>query len=199
MSAPTSGTYAAWVSWLEAFRHGENPPTDRLGPIEGALGSYLEARLLEKLSVAFAERVRQWQTALGDRIVAAPPTGSADAAVLLREAVTRLDPLARLAGSPLLPRALGASMHAVLGEVRDGARAALDEAWRRHRDEEAPVRETEIAARRVVPAAGRPAAFTPVLPRPRSAVGGDGARRGGPAARPTVESVVGRALIPPRA
>ena len=71
VSAPPRGGYAAWVSWLEAFRRGEDPPTEGLGPVRGGFGSYVEARLLDRLSAAFAERVRQWQTALGDRIVAA--------------------------------------------------------------------------------------------------------------------------------
>lgn len=147
MSAPATSPYAAWVSWLEAFRRGENPPVDGLGPIDGRLGSYVEARLLDRISAAFADRVRQWQTALGERIVARPPDGPADAAALLRDAVERLDPLTRLAASPLLPRSLGASMHALLGAVRDGARSALDDAWRRRIEE--PVEPVEL--RRPVP------------------------------------------------
>lgn len=131
MSAPARGGYAAWVSWLEAFRRGENPPTEGLGPVRGGFGSYVEARLLDRLSAAFAERVRQWQTALGDRIVAQPPDGPVAASALFADAVARLEPLTRLADSPLLPRGLAVSMHDMLRTVREGARSALDEAWRR--------------------------------------------------------------------
>lgn len=124
-------TYAAWVSWLESFRRGEDPPTDRLPRVGPGLGSYVEARLVDRVAAAYAERVRQWQTTLGERIVAAPPADAAEAQAILREATVRLEPLARLAASPLLPRALGASLHAALVDVREGARTALDEAWRR--------------------------------------------------------------------
>jgi hypothetical protein len=136
VSAPARGGYAAWVSWLEAFRRGEDPPTDGLGPVSGGFGSYVEARLLERLSAVFAERVRQWQTALGDRIVAHPPDGPVTASAMLQDAVLRLEPLARLAASPLLPRSLALSMHQMLTTVREGARSALDEAWRRGLEEE---------------------------------------------------------------
>jgi hypothetical protein len=139
VSAPPRGGYAAWVSWLEAFRRGEDPPTDGLGPVRGGFGSYVEARLLERLSAAFAERVRQWQTALGDRIVAQPPSGPVAAAAMLHEATTRLAPLIRLADSPLVPRPLALSMHERLRTVRDGARTALEESWQRGlEDDHAP-------------------------------------------------------------
>lgn len=136
MSAPPRGGYAAWVSWLEAFRRGEDPPTDGLGPVRGGFGSYVEARLLERLSAAFAERVRQWQTALGDRIVAQPPSGPVGAAAMLHEATARLAPLIRLADSPLVPRPLALSMHEMLRAVRDGARTALEESWQRGLDDD---------------------------------------------------------------
>ena len=156
MSAPVRGGYAAWVSWLEAFRRGEDPSTEGLGPVRGGLGSYVEARLLEKLSTAFAERVRQWQAALGDRIVAQPPDGPVAASAILRDAIARLEPLTKLADSPLVPPALGASMRDMLAVVREGARAALEEAWRRGlEDEHAP---GMPAQRRVDPSARTPLA-----------------------------------------
>lgn len=156
MSAPARGGYAAWVSWLEAFRRGEDLSIDGLGPVRGGFGSYVEARLLERLSAAFAERVRQWQTALGGRIVAQPPDGPVAAAALYRDAVARLEPLSRLADSPLVPRPLGMSMHDMLRTVREGARSALDEAWRRGlEDTHAP---GMPAQRGVDPARRRPGA-----------------------------------------
>lgn len=157
MSAPARGGYAAWVTWLEAFRRGENPTTDGLGPVRGGFGSYVEARLLERLSTAFAERVRLWQTSLGDRIVAQPPDGPVAAASLLQDAVIRLEPLTRLADSPLLPRSLAVSMHEMLRTVREGARTALDEAWRRGlEDDHAPGMPVQRRADRMVrcPGAG---------------------------------------------
>lgn len=131
MSRPTPGGYAAWVSWLGAFRRGDDPSTEGLGPIDGRLGTYVEARLLDRLAVAFADRMRQWQGALGDRIVAHPPEDADQAAAMLREAADRLGPMVRLAASPLLPRSIATSMHEVLDQVREGARTALDEAWQR--------------------------------------------------------------------
>lgn len=155
----TASTYAAWVSWLEAFRRGENPPTDGLRPISSDLGSYVEARLLDRVAAAFAERVRHWQTGLGAQVVARPPSGPAEAAEMLREAVTGLDPLVRLAASPLVPSSLGASMHTVLAGLRDGARSAVDDAWRRQAEN------TENPSADPVP--GRSA-----LPLPRGAAQG---------------------------
>lgn len=131
----STSTYAAWVGWLDAFRRGEDPPADALPPIGPGLGSYVEARLLERVAAAFGERVRQWQTALGERIVAHPPADPAEAGAMLRDAVGRLESLERLASSPLLPATLGASMHSALGEVRDGARSALGDAWRRQAED----------------------------------------------------------------
>jgi hypothetical protein len=156
MSAPARGGYAAWVSWLEAFRRGEDPSTEGLGPVRGGFGSYVEARLLERLSTAFAERVRQWQASLGDRIVAQPPDGPVAASSMLRDAVARLEPLAKLAGSPLVPPALGASMRDMLDVVREGARTALDEAWRRGLEDEHVA--GMPAQRRVDPSVRRPLA-----------------------------------------
>lgn len=132
---PVRGAYAGWVRWIEAFRRGENPPTDGLGAIGAGLGSYVEARLLDRMSAAFTERVRQWQMALGDAIVARPPEDPGAASAMLRDAVVQLDALTALATSPLLPRSLGASMQAMLDQVRDGARTALDEVWRRRTEE----------------------------------------------------------------
>lgn len=194
VSGPVSGTYAAWVTWLEAFRRGEDPGYDRLEPIDGRLGSYMEARLLDKLSSAFTERVRQWQADLADAVVRRPPPDAPTAAAMLREASARLDPLARLAGSALLPPPLATAMHSSLRGVRDGAREALDDAWRRW--------QAEIA----VPGAGavpRPRTGRPVFP----VRGGD---RGGrvsrspqeapPTARVGGDGVPGRAVVtPPRA
>lgn len=167
----TRGGYAAWVSWIEAFRRGENPPTDGLGPITNALGSYVEARLLDRISVAFAERIRQWQTSLGDAIVARPPDGPVAASAMLRDATARLDPLMRLATSPLLPRSLGASMHEMLGQVRDGARTALDESWRRRVADglgEVPSQRGPDALRRSA-RSGMPGAPAPRTPGNRAA------------------------------
>lgn len=159
----TTSTYAAWVSWLEAFRRGENPPTDRLPRVGAELGSYVEARLLDRIAAAFAERMRQWQTALGERIVAAPPENAQDAQAVLREATARLEPLVRLAASPLLPRSLGASLHGALVDVREGARSALDDAWRRRHE----VTGAAVGSPAALLAAGhRPAQG---VPRPREA------------------------------
>lgn len=176
MSAPARGGYAAWVSWIEAFRRGEDPPTEALGPVRGGFGSYVEARLLEKLSAAFAERVRQWQAALGGRIVAHPPDGPVSAAALLQDAIARLAPLVRLADSPLVPRPLALSMHEMLGTVREGARTALEDAWRRGlEDEHAPGMPSQRRVdplrrpggdRRAVLPPGR-ALVTPRVPDPR--------------------------------
>lgn len=76
-SAPARGGYAASVSCVEAFRRGEDPSTEGLRPVRGDFGSYVEARLLERLSTAFAERVRQWQACrrgLEDEHIAGMPS-----------------------------------------------------------------------------------------------------------------------------
>jgi hypothetical protein len=155
------GGYAMWVAWIEAFRRGENRDTSGLPPIDGGMGSYVEARLLERLSAAFSERVRHWQTVLGARIVAAPPADEPAVAALLREAAAELEPLARVAGSPLLPRSMSLAMHDLLGQVRAGARDAVEESARR-------VREPELEPR--LPRVARRPANSPV-PTQRSANG----------------------------
>jgi hypothetical protein len=136
------GGYAMWVAWIDAFRRGENRDTAGLPPIDGRIGSYVEARLLERLSAAFSERVRQWQTVLGGRIVAAPPGDEAGVTALLRDAAAGLEPLARIAGSPLLPRSMSLAMHDLLGQVRAGARDAVEESARRVRE---PIHEPRVA------------------------------------------------------
>jgi hypothetical protein len=139
--------YALWVAWIEAFRRGENRDTAGLPPIAGGMGSYVEARLLERLSAAFSERVRQWQTVLGARIVATPPGDEAAVTALLREAASGLEPLARIAGSPLLPRSMSLAMHDLLGQVRAGARDAVEESARRVREPVAEPRVARVARR----------------------------------------------------
>ena len=135
LERPVPGSYGAWVSWLEAFRQGEEPATDGLEPIDGRLAPFVEARLLDRLSAAVGERVRRWRAALADDVMAAPPGDEASVAVLLGDATRRLDPLERLAASPLLPAEVAAAIRVALGEVRDGAREALMDA-RRRMDEE---------------------------------------------------------------
>ena len=76
------------------------------------------------------------------------------ASAVLRDAVARLEPLAKLAGSPLVPPALGSSMRDMLADVREGARTALEEAWRRGLEDEHVA--GMPAQRRVDPAARRP-------------------------------------------
>ena len=196
------GGYAMWVAWIEAFRRGENRDTAGLPPIDGGMGSYVEARLLERLSAAFSERVRQWQSVVGERIVAAPPVDEAAVTALLRDAAPGLEPLARLAGSPLLPRSMSLAMHDLLGQVRAGARDALEESSRRVREpERRAARAPRPAARAERPGPGAAHARdgdrsartypAPGLPGPR----GDPGRRGSPArggpARP--HAPVGRA------
>ena len=136
------GGYARWVAWIEAFRRGENRDSAGLAPIDGRMGSYVEARLLERLSAAFSERVRQWQTVLGAHIVAAPPGDETAVSALLRDAASGLEPLARIAGSPLLPRSMSLAMHDLLGQVRAGARDAVEGSARRVRE---PVHEPRVA------------------------------------------------------
>jgi hypothetical protein len=111
------------------------------------MGSYVEARLLERLSAAFSERIRQWQTVLGSQIVAAPPADEAAVTALLREAAAGLEPLVRVAGSPLLPRPMSLAMHDLLGQVRAGARDAVEESARRVREPELEPRLQRVARR----------------------------------------------------
>lgn len=178
------GGYAMWVAWIEAFRRGENRDTAGLSPIDGRMGSYVEARLLERLSAAFSERVRQWQTVLGARIVAAPPGDEAGVSALLRDAASGLEPLARIAGSPLLPRSMSLAMHDLLGQVRAGARDAVEESARRVRE---PVHEPRRA--RVT----RRPANSPV-PTQRTAAGVRVARVPGPSTTtPTSPTMTPRA------
>jgi hypothetical protein len=166
-----------WVAWIEAFRRGENRDTTGLPPIDGGMGSYVEARLLERLSAAFSERVRQWQTVLGARIVAAPPPDEGGVTALLREAAAGLEPLAAVAGSPLLPRSMSLAMHDLLGQVRAGARDAVEESARR-------VREPAFEPR--VPRVARRPANSPV-PAQRSVTGRTGR---------TPDPAPGRAVTP---
>jgi hypothetical protein len=175
------GGYAMWVAWIEAFRRGENRDSAGLAPIDGRMGSYVEARLLERLSAAFSERVRQWQTVLGARIVAAPPGDEAAVTTLLRDAASGLEPLARIAGSPLLPRSMSLAMHDLLGQVRAGARDAVEESARRVRE---PVHEPRAAR-----VARRPA-NSPV-PAQRTASGVRVARVPAPASPPATPRPTG--------
>ncbi|MCD2192314.1 hypothetical protein LQ327_02745 [Actinomycetospora endophytica] len=141
------GGYAMWVAWIEAFRRGEDRDTTGLPSIDGGMGSYVEARLLERLSAAFSERVRQWQSVVGERIVAAPPVDEVAVTALLRDAAPGLEPLARVAGSPLLPRAMSLAMHDLLGQVRAGARDAVEESSRRAREPAAEPRVPRVTRR----------------------------------------------------
>lgn len=141
------GGYAMWVAWIEAFRRGEDRDTGGMPSIDGGMGSYVEARLLERLSAAFSERVRQWQGVLGERIVAATPVDDAAVTALLRDAARGLEPLARVAGSPLLPRTMSLAMHDLLGQVRTGARDAVEEGSRRVREAAAEPRVPRVACR----------------------------------------------------
>lgn len=141
------GGYALWVAWIEAFRRGEDRDTTGLPSIDGRLGSYVEARLLERLSGAFSERVRHWQGVLGARIVADPPPDEGGVAALLRDAAPGLEPLARIAGSPLLPRSMSLAMHDLLGQVRAGARDAVEQSYRRAREPELEARVPRLARR----------------------------------------------------
>ncbi len=175
------GGYAMWVAWIEAFRRGENRDIGGLPPIDGGMGSYVEARLLERLSAAFSERVRQWQSVVGERIVAAPPVDETAVTAMLRDASPGLEPLARLAGSPLLPRSMSLAMHDLLGQVRAGARDALEESSRR-------VREPEVEPR--VPRVPRRAPSGPV-PAQRTPSDGDRSARTYPA-----PGLPGRAVTP---
>jgi hypothetical protein len=180
------GGYAMWVAWIQAFRRGEDRGTEGLPPIDGGMGSYVEARLLERLSAAFSERVRHWQSVLGQRIVAAPPADEAAVTAVLREAAPGLEPLARVAGSPVLPHSMSLAMHDLLGQVRAGARDAVEESCRRVREPASEPRVPRVARRpapgpvpaqrtadgdraRTVPAPGRtpvtePGGAHPVVP-----------------------------------
>jgi hypothetical protein len=153
---PRNG-YANWVAWIDGFRRGDDAGLESLPPIDGRMGTYVEARLLERLSAAFSERVRAWQTSLGHRIVATPPTDEAQVAILLRDAAPGLEPLARVAASPRLPRPMAAAMHELLAHTRAGARDAVRESARR-------LREPELQPK--LHRAPRPTA-APVVPAPR--------------------------------
>ncbi|MDL5155743.1 hypothetical protein [Actinomycetospora termitidis] len=181
-SAPAGG-YASWVAWIDAFRRGDDGGLEALTPIDGRMGTYVEARLLERLSAAFSERVRVWQSALGERIVTRPPRDEADVVALLRDADPGLEPLARVATSPLLPRTMAVAMHDLVAQTRAGARDAVRESARRLREPELQPRLQRSSRTRPEPAAATvPAAraSTPV-PAPRTP-GAVGAVR--PSARP---------------
>ncbi|WP_018334194.1 hypothetical protein [Actinomycetospora chiangmaiensis] len=161
--ADPRGGYASWVGWIDDFRRGDDRGLEALPPIDGRMGTYVEARLLERLSAAFSERVRTWQTALGRRIVATPPRDEAQVAALLRDAGPGLEPLARVAASSRLPRPMAAAMHDLLAHTRAGARDAVRESARRVQEPELPPR----LPRQPRAGAGAPAASTPVVPAPR--------------------------------
>jgi hypothetical protein len=161
-----------WVAWIEAFRRGEDRDTAGLPSIDGGMGSYVEARLLERLSASFSERVRQWQSVLGERIVAAPPVDEVAVTALLRDAAPGLERLARVAGSPLLPRTMSLAMHDLLGQVRAGARDAVEESSRRVREPAGEPRVPRVSRRPgsgPVPAPRTPGGVRPSrLPSPAS-------------------------------
>ncbi|GLZ50515.1 hypothetical protein [Actinomycetospora sp. NBRC 106378] len=167
------GGYASWVAWIDDFRRGDDRGLETLPPIDGRMGTYVEARLLDRLSTAFSERVRSWQSALGRRIVAAPPSDEAQVAALLRDALPALEPLARVAASSRLPRPLAAAMHELLAGTRAGARDAVRESARRLREPELQPRlqRTARPTPPVTPPVTAPvtptAAATPVVPAPR--------------------------------
>lgn len=166
--ADPRGGYASWVAWIDDFRRGDDRGLESLPAIDGRMGTYVEARLLERLSAAFSERVRTWQTALGRRIVATPPRDEAQVAALLRDAAPGLEPLARVAASSRLPRPMAAAMHDLLAHTRAGARDAVRESARRLREPELPPRlprqrRTAVTA----PPAASGAPSVPVVPAPR--------------------------------
>ena len=181
------GGYAAWVAWIDAFRRGDDRSAEGLPAIDGRMGTYVEARLLERLSLAFSERVRAWQTALGDRIVASPPADDAAVAEVLRDARPGLEPLARVASSPLVPRPMSVAMHDLLAEVRAGARDAVTESARRVREPEVQPRLPRVDRQPRVTSIPGPAAAA-VVPGQR-APGAIGTQR--PAARATSAPRVG--------
>ncbi|MCD2190152.1 hypothetical protein [Actinomycetospora soli] len=159
------GGYARWVAWIDGFRHGDDHGLESLPPIDGRMGTYVEARLVERLSTAFSERVRAWQTALGERIVTTPPVDEAEVAALLRDAAPGLEPLARVAASSRLPRPMAAAMHELLAHTRAGARDAVRESARRLREPELQPR-LRRAPRRA-PAPQSPEVPAAVVPAPR--------------------------------
>ncbi|MEJ2868962.1 hypothetical protein WCD74_14410 [Actinomycetospora sp. OC33-EN08] len=169
--APAGG-YAAWVAWIDAFRRGDDGGLEGLAPIDGRMGTYVEARLLERLSLAFSERVRAWQGALGERIVARPPADDAAVAALLREALPALGPLVRVADSPVLPHAVAAAMHDLVAQTRAGAEDAVRESARRLREPELQPRLRRSPRSRTEPAPATPPAGSRVpAPRTPGAVG----------------------------
>ena len=174
-TSPGAGTYANWVGWLEAFRRGDDVPVDDLDPVDGRLGPYVEARLLDRLSAAVTERIRRWRAELADDVIAAPPSDGSAAAVLLAEASRRLGPLERLASSPLLPAEVTTAIGAALVELRAGARGALEDARRRMVEEtvELPVVDRPVGTVHGL----RPGIPSRPLPAPRVGVAGR-SRRG---------------------
>lgn len=174
-TSPGAGTYANWVGWLEAFRRGDDVPVDDLDPVDGRLGPYVEARLLDRLSAAVTERIRRWRSDLADDVIAAPPADEPAVTALLAEASRRLGPLERLASSPLLPAEVTTAIGAALAELRAGARDALEDARRRMVEEtvELPVVDRPVGTVHGL----RPGIPSRPLPSPRAGVGGR-SRRG---------------------
>jgi hypothetical protein len=128
------GSYAAWVTWLEAFGRGEDLPDRHLQRVDGQLGPQMFERLLSHVNTAFRERQRRWNDVLVRDLRALSPS-SADAVtaieVMMTSARTRLASLRAFADHPAFPEDLRQLLRDALADTVRSAQTTLEDSTRR--------------------------------------------------------------------
>lgn len=125
------GPYAAWVSWLDAFAHGEDLPQAHLTTVDERMGPHMQERLLRHLAAAFEARARRWSDVLTRHLGSDTVRRPAELAAALVAARGRLRPLRRLADDGRLPEAVREELHRALGQMLSSAQESLERSARR--------------------------------------------------------------------
>ena len=127
----TPGSYASWVSWLDAFARGEDLPDQHLSAVNEQLGPHMQQRLLQRVAAAFEARARMWNETLSRHLAASVAGEPAELGALLVAARGRLQPLRALSTDHRLPAEVRQSLAEALSEMIRGSQENLEHSVRR--------------------------------------------------------------------
>jgi hypothetical protein len=131
----SSGSYAAWVSWLEAYGRGDDLPSGHLRPVDARMGPQMLERLLSHVHKAFYQRQQRWNDALLRDLRALSPTAAdpvTNIALMMTNARTRLTPLRAFAEHPAFTEELRELLRGALAETVRSSQHSLEDSTRRN-------------------------------------------------------------------
>lgn len=124
--------YAAWIAWIDGFGAGRAPSAEGLVPFDDPrLDGYPAQRVVDRISVALARRLKQWSETLNRELAATVRKPGASLGPVLIGARRRMNQLREELQAPPLTAALRAEALELTDRLAANTQRELEDELRR--------------------------------------------------------------------